>query len=486
MSVERYGSRGALVRPAASESELPGLASELSRRLPSYQVVVGGASIAVFEGGERGEPSELLGAVERAWAKTRLAPIALAPEAEHTIDAVYDGPDLDEVATRLGLSRDGVVSLHAAGSYRVALVGFLPGFAYLRGLPPQLALARRASPRPVVPAGAVGVAAGYTGVYPLRSAGGWHLLGRAVGPAPFDPHDVGRARPGLFSAGDRVRFRPVEAGELALASAPPWRPERPALRVVRAAGVATIQDGGRRGLLGQGVPASGPLDLEAHALANLAVGNPPFAAVVELATGTLELEALRKVRVAWSGEAAVLAPGDRVRVGPGLATLAVEGGVDAPVVLGSRSTLLAARLGGLGGGPLARGDVLGAGGEQPAGSAHEAAGEREVWVEPGPDVERLGPGGFERFVSLPWRRSARWDRTGARLEGATFSYDGDSRQPPLAMCRGAIELTPDGTPIVLGPDHPTTGGYPVVALLRPPSWSAFARTKPGDEVRLRA
>jgi UPF0271 protein len=120
-----------------------------------------------------------------------------------TVKARYDGADLDEAAARLGLSTRDVVALHAGVTYTVAMVGFLPGFAYLGGGDPRLALPRRV-PRARVPPGAIGVAAGYTGIYPFASPGGWNLVATAVGFEPF------AARTGAaLSLGDRVRFEPV-------------------------------------------------------------------------------------------------------------------------------------------------------------------------------------------------------------------------------------------------------------------------------------
>jgi UPF0271 protein len=123
---------------------------------------------------------------------------------EHLVRVRYDGADLDEVAARAGLSREDVVRRHTARVYTVALVGFLPGFAYLGDVDEAIALPRRPSPRTRVPEGAVGVAARYTGIYPSASPGGWNLIGSAVDFHPFDP-----ARGALLALGDRVRFEPV-------------------------------------------------------------------------------------------------------------------------------------------------------------------------------------------------------------------------------------------------------------------------------------
>jgi UPF0271 protein len=143
--------------------------------------------------------------VEAAVARALAAPAAREPEREHTVSVRYDGPDLEEVAHETRMSVREVAALHAASTYVVATVGFMPGFAYLRGLDARLAgLPRRSLPRARVPALAVAIAGPYTGVYPFASPGGWHLLGTAVGFAPFD------ARSGATLAlGDRVRFVPV-------------------------------------------------------------------------------------------------------------------------------------------------------------------------------------------------------------------------------------------------------------------------------------
>jgi UPF0271 protein len=113
----------------------------------------------------------------------------------------YDGADLAEVASASGLSQAEVVAIHSGAEYEVSSVGFLPGFAYLRPLDPRLLLPRRATPRPRVPALSVAIAGPYTGIYPFASPGGWHLLGTAVGFAPFDARDGA-----VLSLGDRVRF----------------------------------------------------------------------------------------------------------------------------------------------------------------------------------------------------------------------------------------------------------------------------------------
>lgn len=121
---------------------------------------------------------------------------------EHEIPVTYDGVDLDYVSRTLGLTVEQVVALHSGRSYTVDLLGFVPGFAYLSELDPALHLPRRSQPRPRVPAGSVALAAAQTGVYPLDTPGGWHLIGR-TSQVMFDPS---RDPPALLRAGDKVRF----------------------------------------------------------------------------------------------------------------------------------------------------------------------------------------------------------------------------------------------------------------------------------------
>ena len=116
------------------------------------------------------------------------------------------GPDLPEVAALVRCSEQEVIRLHTSVEYRVFVVGFVPGFAYMGIVDDRLALPRRATPRTKVPAGSVAIAAGQTGIYPIETPGGWHLLGRT----PVRPFDPDRSDPALFSPGDRVRFHPID------------------------------------------------------------------------------------------------------------------------------------------------------------------------------------------------------------------------------------------------------------------------------------
>ena len=119
------------------------------------------------------------------------------------------GPDLEDVARLHGLAPEDVIRLHTGAEYLVYMIGFMPGFAYLGGLPERIATPRRKTPRTAVPAGTVGIGGRQTGVYPLVSPGGWNLIGRT----PLKIFDFARDEPTLVSTGDRVRFRAISRAE---------------------------------------------------------------------------------------------------------------------------------------------------------------------------------------------------------------------------------------------------------------------------------
>jgi 5-oxoprolinase (ATP-hydrolysing) subunit B len=143
--------------------------------------------------------------VDRAALQALLVPGASTPRAQGPlveIPVVYDGVDLDEVASATGLTIEQVIDTHSSTEYSAAFLGFTPGWAYLVGLPSELRLPRRSTPRTAITAGSVAIANEFTGVYPTVSPGGWHLLGHTSATM----FDVERDKPALIMAGDRVRF----------------------------------------------------------------------------------------------------------------------------------------------------------------------------------------------------------------------------------------------------------------------------------------
>ncbi|GAA3343325.1 hypothetical protein GCM10020358_42010 [Amorphoplanes nipponensis] len=148
-----------------------------------------------------------LAAVREATAALRLDPGGGAAGGTVEIPVRYDGPDLAEVARRTGLSPDEVIARHTGTRWTMAFAGFAPGFGYLTGGDPRLEVPRRDSPRTRIPAGSVGLAGRFSGVYPRDSPGGWQLIGRTT-VRMWDPD---RPEPALLAPGDRVLFRAVPA-----------------------------------------------------------------------------------------------------------------------------------------------------------------------------------------------------------------------------------------------------------------------------------
>jgi inhibitor of KinA len=178
--------------------------------LPIVDVVVGYRSVMVYI-----DPlAEGADAVPAAIEAIAAAPPLLTSPAGAIVDVpvCYDepyGPDLGDVAAFAEASPDDVIAWHLACEYRVFVVGFVPGFAYMASVDARIAAPRRSSPRLKVPPGSVAIAAGQTGIYPAATPGGWNVIGRC----PIKPYDPDRAAPFLFHAGDRVRFRRIDGAE---------------------------------------------------------------------------------------------------------------------------------------------------------------------------------------------------------------------------------------------------------------------------------
>lgn len=271
------------------------------------------------------------------------------------------------------------------------------------------------------------------------------------------------------------------------------------------AGLQTlIEDLGRPRLSAIGVSRSGAFDRRALRQGNALVGNDSGAAGLEILAGRINLRAEADHVIALTGATAgatldgdPVAHGRPVHIRPGqqLITgaavtgirtyLTVAGGIAAEQVLGSSST---DTMSGLGPAPVRAGDVLRVGPERGHGVDTDVPallpyGELTLHVSLGPRDDWFDAKTVRRFLDTPWTVSAAANRVGVRLEGLPIDRLRREELPSEPCVRGSIQIASDGQPIVLGPDHPVTGGYPVIAVVRDADTDALGQTRPGQVVR---
>ena len=202
--------------PQRIEPDINRRAIALASRLRSEwgailrDIVIGYCTVTVYFDPRHVDGRWLEGELRLAAGESEGAPLPAADVIE--VPVCYDpdlGPDLEDVAAFGACSTDEVIELHTSGIYRVYMVGFVPGFAYLAEVDSRIARPRRATPRTSVPAGSVAIAGGQTGVYPKATPGGWNIIGRT----PLQPYDPCREDPFLFNVGDDVRFRRMSRDE---------------------------------------------------------------------------------------------------------------------------------------------------------------------------------------------------------------------------------------------------------------------------------
>ncbi|AXI76631.1 5-oxoprolinase subunit C family protein [Peterkaempfera bronchialis] len=277
------------------------------------------------------------------------------------------------------------------------------------------------------------------------------------------------------------------------------------LEVVRPGPLTTVQDGGRRGVAQLGVPRAGALDPVAYRLANRLVGNGEGAAVLETTLGGVAVRASAPVVAAVTGAPApvtvdgrpvpwgapvAVAAGAVLEVGAvthGVRSyVAFAGGVAVPPVLGSRSADL---LSGLGPAPLAVGDRLPLGEDGGVPVHAEVVPlpgpplELVLRLEPGPRADWFGPDATAVLARARYRVAAASNRVALRTEGPPLERVRGGELPSEGMVLGAVQVPPDGRPVVFLADHPTTGGYPVVGVVPEEDLAAAAQAVPGIPLR---
>ncbi|HEX2754218.1 MAG TPA: biotin-dependent carboxyltransferase family protein [Candidatus Limnocylindrales bacterium] len=297
----------------------------------------------------------------------------------------------------------------------------------------------------------------------------------------------------------------------------------PALEVLDGGLLTTVQDAGRPDWTHLGVPASGAADPWSLAVANLLVGNDPGRAALEMTLVGPTLVVRGAITVGLAGadlgarirDGRRLAPGRSHRLGAGdfveipgdsrslpstgaRAYLAVPGGVDVPLVLGSRSTCLAGGFGGLDGRALRLGDgiwpaLAAAAGSAPVGAVRpelvwpeaDGADRFDAVVTPATLRVVVGPApGLDALGTIDWRVGTAANRVGIRLDGEPLPDGIGGETTTHGVPWGAIQVPPDGRPIILGADHQTTGGYRVVAVVISADLAVLGQLRPGASLRL--
>lgn len=464
------------------------------------------------------------------------------------IETVYEGADLAEAADLAGLSREGLIAAHSGQVWNAAFGGFAPGFAYLAG-DGALDVPRRSSPRTAVPTGSVALAGTYSAVYPRESPGGWQLIGRTSALM----WDLERPNPALIRPGDRVRFEPVresarlteeasgerttttaESAPRAAEGAPTAPTSSGGLVVVTPGMQCTVQDLGRPRLAALGVGGAGAVDRSSLRRANRLAGNPENAAGLEVLFGGLVLRAATDQVLAVTGARVPLgigradepsadddggaasavdgaappaverhppldAPfallaGETLTLGrptSGLRSyVAVRGGLDAPEILGSRST---DTLSGIGPEPIQPGSGLAV---LPTRGAHVVGtpetppplpeGTAVLRVVPGPRQDWFTAGSAEAFYSEEWTVTPQSSRVGLRLSGPELKRARDGELKSEGTVLGSVQVPPNGQPVLFLADHPVTGGYPVIGVVVDADLDLAAQLPPGASVRFAA
>lgn len=249
------------------------------------------------------------------------------------------------------------------------------------------------------------------------------------------------------------------------------------LTIVQALGLVTVQDLGRRGQMHAAVPPGGALVPELLVAANGAAGNPDDALALEI-LGKVVVRSDVDVVIATPHGATLLVAGKELTFMSGgrrCTYLAMRGGIR-----GSRGTLLCAELGS----PLRTGDRVELSNAENVTRAIETFEERDtIRVIAGPDLDAFGEDVLQRLVAAPYRVLPTSDRVGTRLHGEALPRAPGYRERSRPMVIGALEVPGDGQPIVLGPEHPTTGGYPIVAVIANAELGRFFAIRLGGNVR---
>lgn len=445
----------------------------------------------------------------------------------------YDGEDLAQVAELQGLSVQEFIRRHHQSVWQVAFIGFAPGFAYMR-CPDQPfgEIPRLAVPRKKIPAGALGLAGQYSGIYPKDSPGGWQWIGNST----EKMWDLSRPNPALLLPGMTVQFEDVTHQPQRIqvpatwAAEPVAKQDTPIDQSIDSAPAAfsicatslqmLIQDQGRFQQAHLGVGQAGAMDRGAMHSANRLVGNPVDSAVIELLGGGFQAQiegpitlsisgAETRIQVDYaiagqssqrcyyaSGQAIALDQGDRIKIeqpSTGLRIyLAIRGGFALSPVLGSYAY---DSLAGLGPQPLQLGSVLYQGQAQTQHVAAAEIGSRQLPkvgdcvvldVVMGPRSDWFDAESLALLFAQAWQVSQDSNRVGLRLQGEQPLTRSITRElESEGTCIGALQVPSSGQPVLFMHDHPLTGGYPVIAAVAQHHWDLVAQIPAGCWIKFK-
>ncbi len=450
MDIGQAGDRGLLVTlPQATAARLRSVADGMRAIDGVLAAIIGHSSVYVIGTSDREAVERVVESssdARQSSSTLHIIEVSFAPE---------HGLDFDALVARAQVSREAIIERIAALTLTVRYLGFRGGFGYLEGWPEEWSLPRRATSRNVVPGGSFAIAGVMAGFYPDDSPGGWNILGRS--------DRVPRLKPG-----DEVRIVPIERA-LQFITAPAKQDSGEAIVDVIAPGqLTTVVHAREWSRLEEGEPAGGPFDEELAALANDAAGNAADAPLLECVLVGPRLRFRDARRVAWCGASCEprvweVRAGEEIdiaRIRDGLrGYLAVEGGVS-----GFGKMLLR-------GGGFSRTDRL-----KPVHTQNRL--ERlSIRVMPGPHDAPPLP--------IEWVVTPNINRVGIRLRCVTpTEFKPPAELPSCGMQFGTIQWHPDGSIVVMGPDHPATGGYLQPATVRSSELWKLAQLAPGERVRL--
>lgn len=406
--------------------------------------------------------------------------------------------DLSLIAQEKGLSETEIIDIFLSRTYKIYMMGFLPGFAYMGEVHPSIATGRKATPRSMVEAGSVGIAGKQTGIYPINSPGGWQIIGRT----PLNVFDINRKDAILFKSGDNIQFYAINKEEYYQIKQPIFKESKtfssPDILILKGGVYTTIQDTGRLGYRDLGVPVGGAMDVLSHHEANAMVGNDMHDATLECTMGGLVLVFKKNTYFALSGSGKAFLNGMEVAYyvphkvkeedvleirynGIGFRTyLAVKGGFAGKKIMDSRSAIPKIGLGEL----LTKNHPLQIG--KPNNKPLKPIPKRElskaktIRIFASNEIDWLTESDKQHLLLNSYRISNRSDRMGYHLESEPLELEQKKEMLSTAVCPGTIQLTPNGQLIVLMNDCQTTGGYPRVGQVAEVDLAVLAQMKSGD------